>query len=118
MLDQFGTTYQIRGNLPEALKSFQGSLDIADRLAKLDPHNAGWQHSLSVSHEKVGAVLVSIWVVYAILQRHQWARLLLLVVSLVGGAALAASLIMSPVSHSNAVAYGVRGILVERPALQ
>ena len=58
----------------------------------------------------LGIVLVSIGVVYAILQRRQWARLLLLVVTLVGGAALAASLIMIPLSHANAVTYAVRGI--------
>ena len=37
-----------QGNLPEALKSYQGSLAIADRLAKADPNNAGWQRDLSV----------------------------------------------------------------------
>ena len=34
-------------------------LAIADRLAKSDPGNAGWQHDLSVSFERVGDVLVA-----------------------------------------------------------
>ena len=48
-----------QGNLPEALKSFRDSLAIADRLAKADPNNAGWQRDLSVSLSKVGDVLVA-----------------------------------------------------------
>jgi hypothetical protein len=48
-----------RGNLPEALKSYRDSLAIADRLAKSDPGNAGWQRDLSVSFNKVGDVLVA-----------------------------------------------------------
>jgi tetratricopeptide (TPR) repeat protein len=42
-----------QGNLPEALKSFQGGLAIRDRLAKADPNNAGWQRDLSVSDAKL-----------------------------------------------------------------
>ena len=48
-----------QGNLPEALKSFRDALAIADRLAKADPGNAGWQRDLSVSYNKVGDVLVA-----------------------------------------------------------
>ena len=48
---------QAQGNLDEALKSYQDSLAIRDRLAKADPSNAGWQRDLSVSYEKVGDVL-------------------------------------------------------------
>ena len=48
-----------QGNLPEALKSYQDSLDIRDRLARADPGNAGWQRDLSVSYKKVGDVLVA-----------------------------------------------------------
>jgi hypothetical protein len=43
-----------RGNLDAALASYRDSLAIADRLAKSDPGNAGWQRDLSVSYEKVG----------------------------------------------------------------
>jgi hypothetical protein len=35
------------------------ALTIADRLAKVDPGNAGWQRDLSVSYNKVGDVLVA-----------------------------------------------------------
>jgi hypothetical protein len=38
------------------LKSYQKSLAIADRVAKSEPGNAGWQCDLSVSYEKVGNV--------------------------------------------------------------
>ena len=31
---------------------------IAERLAEADPNNAGWQRDLSVSHNKIGDVLV------------------------------------------------------------
>ena len=48
-----------QGNLAEALKAYQDSLAIADRLAKADPGNAGWQRDLSVSYDKVGDVLVA-----------------------------------------------------------
>ena len=48
-----------QGNLPEALKSYHDSLAIADRLAKADPNNAGWQRDLSVTYNKVGDVLVA-----------------------------------------------------------
>ena len=47
-----------QGNLPEALKFYRDQLAITDRLAKSDPNNAGWQHDLSVSYEKIGEVLV------------------------------------------------------------
>jgi len=45
-----------QGNLPEALKSFRDGLAIADRLAKADPGNAGWQRDLSVSYKKLADV--------------------------------------------------------------
>jgi hypothetical protein len=35
------------------------SLAIAERLAKADPHNAGWQRDLSVSCNRVGVVQVA-----------------------------------------------------------
>jgi hypothetical protein len=55
MLREFGTTCQIKGNLPEALKSFRAGLDIADRLAKADPGNAGRQRDLMTSHWSLAA---------------------------------------------------------------
>jgi len=54
--EKVGDVQVARGNLPEALKSYQAGLAIADRLAKSDPGNAGWQRDLSVSFEKVGDV--------------------------------------------------------------
>jgi hypothetical protein len=45
-----------QGNLPAALDSYQASLTIADRLAKADPGNAGWQRDLALSHGSVGLV--------------------------------------------------------------
>ena len=47
------------GDLLEALKSFRNGLAIADRLAKTDPSNAGWQRDLSVSYTKIGSVLMA-----------------------------------------------------------
>jgi tetratricopeptide (TPR) repeat protein len=44
------------GDLAAALRSYQASLAIRDRLARADPGNAGWQRDLSVSHEKIGDV--------------------------------------------------------------
>jgi tetratricopeptide (TPR) repeat protein len=45
-----------QGDLAAALASYQVSLAIAERLAKADPGNAGWQRDLSVSHERIGDV--------------------------------------------------------------
>jgi hypothetical protein len=41
-----GDVLVAQGNLPEALKTFRDGLAIADRLAKSDPGNAGWQRDL------------------------------------------------------------------------
>jgi tetratricopeptide (TPR) repeat protein len=52
-----------RGNLPEALKAYQGASAEAERLAKANLNNSGWnsgwQRDLSVSYNKVGDVLVA-----------------------------------------------------------
>ncbi len=45
-----------QGDLAGALKSFQDSLAIRDKLAKSDPGHAGWQRDLAVSYEKIGDV--------------------------------------------------------------
>ena len=42
-----------QGNLPAALASYQAEIADADRLAKSDPSNAGWQRTLSVSYAKL-----------------------------------------------------------------
>ena len=46
-----------RGNLAEAQKTYRDAAADADRLAKADPGNAGWQRDLSVSYDSVGDVL-------------------------------------------------------------
>ena len=46
-----------QGKLAEAFKSFTNGLAIADRLAKADPRNAGWQRDLAISNERLGDVL-------------------------------------------------------------
>ena len=48
-----------QGDLPAALTSYRASLAIAERLAKADPGNAGWQRDLSVSHDRIGDVQVA-----------------------------------------------------------
>ena len=45
-----------QGNLPAALDAFKASLAIAERLAKTDPGNAGWQHDVALSLQRVGLV--------------------------------------------------------------
>lgn len=47
-----------QGDLPAALISYKASRAIRERLAKADPGSAGWQHDLSVSHERIGDVQV------------------------------------------------------------
>jgi tetratricopeptide (TPR) repeat protein len=59
MLDEFATTYQTQGDLGRALKSYQASLAIRERLADADPGNAGWQYDLGISNERVGNVLAA-----------------------------------------------------------
>ena len=44
------------GNLDAALKAYQESLAIAEKLAAQDPSNAEWQRDLSVSFSKIGDV--------------------------------------------------------------
>ena len=51
-----GDVQQAQGDLGAALTSYRASLAIAERLAKADPGNAGWQRDLSVSHIKIGDV--------------------------------------------------------------
>ena len=46
-----------RGELGPARIAYEDGLAIAERLAKADPGDAGWQRDLSVSYNKVGDVL-------------------------------------------------------------
>jgi tetratricopeptide (TPR) repeat protein len=52
-----GTYLQERAATADVLPLYQRGLAIADRLAKSDPGNAGWQRDLSISQEKIGDVL-------------------------------------------------------------
>lgn len=48
-----------RGDLSVAKTTYGEAASIADRLAKADPGNAGWQRDLSISYDKVGDVLAA-----------------------------------------------------------
>ena len=48
-----------RGRLDDARTSYQDARGTAERLARADPDNAGWQRDLSVSYNRVGDVLVA-----------------------------------------------------------
>ena len=45
------------GQADAARKAYEQSLAIAERLAKADPSNSGWQRDLVVSYIKLGDVL-------------------------------------------------------------
>jgi hypothetical protein len=49
---------QAQGDLAAALTSYQADLAIAERLAKADPGNAGWQRDLSASFTKLAVGLI------------------------------------------------------------
>ena len=50
---------RVHGDLSGALKVYQDSLAITDRLAKSDPRNAGWQRDLSLSYAHLASVYVA-----------------------------------------------------------
>lgn len=45
------------GSLPEARNAYNTASAIAERPAKADPGNAGWQRDLAISHGRVGRIL-------------------------------------------------------------
>ena len=55
-LDDLGDLQIRQGHLAEALRSYQASLSIAERLAAHDLQNTERQHDLSVSHDRIGDV--------------------------------------------------------------
>jgi tetratricopeptide (TPR) repeat protein len=57
--NEIGDVLVAQGKLDEALAKYRASLEIAERLAASDGHNAGWKHDLSLSYNKVGGVLVA-----------------------------------------------------------
>jgi tetratricopeptide (TPR) repeat protein len=54
-----GDIAQQRGDLGAALATYHEAETVADRVAKSDPGNAGWQRDLSVSYDRVGDVQVA-----------------------------------------------------------
>src|SRR5262249_55844830 len=58
-LGKVGNVQMAQGDLVGALRSYEASRAIAERLAKSDAGNADWQRDLSVSLEKVGDVQVA-----------------------------------------------------------
>ena len=47
-----------QGDLAGALKSYRDGLAIAEKLAKQDPGNAGWQGDMAFSYWRTGVTLV------------------------------------------------------------
>ena len=45
---KIGDILKARGDLVEALKSYQDGLAVADRVAKADPKNAEWQQNITL----------------------------------------------------------------------
>ncbi len=58
-LFQSSDYYLTRGETSAALEACRKGQETAERLAKADPSNAGWQRDLSVGYEKVGDVLAA-----------------------------------------------------------
>lgn len=57
-LNEVGDAQVAQNDLAGALATYRGSFDIAERLAKSDPANAGWQADLAALHGSLGQVLV------------------------------------------------------------
>ena len=56
----------------------------------------------------VGMVLLSGWVVYEILKGRNWARIILLIVTVAGALALCTSLVLIPISSATRTSYEIR----------
>lgn len=54
--NQLGAVAEARGDLAEAKRRYQTALEIAERLAALDPSNTDCQRDLSVCHDQLGAL--------------------------------------------------------------
>ena len=54
--NKIGDVQSARGNLDAALRAYQDSLAIPEKLAAQDPGNTEWQRDLSVSFERIGDV--------------------------------------------------------------
>ena len=53
-----GSALQAKGDLAGAVKLFEARVEVAERLAKLDPSNAGWQNDLAYAYLIAGGGLV------------------------------------------------------------
>jgi Tetratricopeptide repeat len=49
-----GDIHQKRGNVAAALKSYQASHALTERLAETNPDNAQWQRDLAISCGRIG----------------------------------------------------------------
>ena len=58
-MNKVGDVKMAQGDLAGALKAYQDSLAIRDRLAKSDPGNAGWQRDLAISDAKLASVYLA-----------------------------------------------------------
>jgi tetratricopeptide (TPR) repeat protein len=52
-----GDVLKAQGNLPDAFGAYRDALAIAERLAKTDPVDAGWQRTLGAAKNDIGGVL-------------------------------------------------------------
>ena len=59
MLNEFAKTYATQGDVASQDRAARKELAIADRLAKADARNAGWQRDLSAAYDRVGDVRVA-----------------------------------------------------------
>ncbi len=57
LLGTAATYLEERAALADVLPLYERCLAISERFTQADPGNAGWQHDLSVSHNKIGDVL-------------------------------------------------------------
>jgi tetratricopeptide (TPR) repeat protein len=55
-----GDLYRALGQGEAARQAYQGSLEIAERLAKAEPDRADYQRDLSVSYERMGDLYVAL----------------------------------------------------------
>ena len=56
---KIGDILKARGDLVQALESYQDGLAVANRIAKADPKNAEWQHKITLIYIKVGEVFMA-----------------------------------------------------------
>ena len=60
-----------RGEMPDAYRMYHDSLDVAERLAQLDPNNTDFQRNLSVSYDRLGDLALAAGEVGEATRRYQ-----------------------------------------------